>query len=141
MPPILSPISDSHSARLSSFLGGWGGDGGVIIMRWREMWGRIWVYPLLYMHVHTLTLALRERGRLRQAGPSLQESLMSPRAASRTPPRIGVRGFRTAPAPSGATPPAAGTASASGGGGSIFWLLPAFNLAVLALELAYQVCM
>ena len=95
------------------------------------------------MRVHVRTLALRERGRLRQAGPALQESLMSPRAANRAPPHTN-RGSRTAPTPPGVTPPtpptAAEAASASSGG-SIFWLLPAFNLAVLALELVYQVCM
>ena len=95
--------------------------------------GKVWIKPYV---VCVSTLALRERGRLRQAGPALQESIMSPRAAGRTPPPHIVDRFRTAPAPPDMTPP-----GAASGGGSIFWLLPAFNLAVLALELAYQVCM
>ena len=102
----------------------------------------VWGYnPLSCGHVHP-PLALRERGRLRQAGPTLQESIISPRAAGRAPPHMD-RGFRIAPTPPGVIPSAAAAAAGgtfTSGGGSIFWLLPAFNLAVLALELAYQVC-
>ena len=102
----------------------------------------VWGYnPLSCVHVHP-PLALRERGRLRQAGPTLQESIISPRAAGRAPPHMD-RGFRIAPTPPGVIPSAAAAAAGgtfTSGGGSIFWLLPAFNLAVLALELAYQVC-
>ena len=33
-----------------------------------------------------------------------------------------------------------GSDSGGSAGGGVFWILPAFNLGVLALELAYQVC-